>query len=292
MAKKNREFWESAKRNNLGFRKYYNRLSELALSRFTWNNIPDTIDTRFLELTLMSYGMAVFFYDDAIGYLALPCRIGGQLDVYRIPKKRTAYASNGFNADLDETNSVIIFNNMLHTPCTPEIEDFAQQLWDIEQTVIVNAKAQKTPVLLSCSEQERLTVKNAYMQYEGNMPVIHAYKDFDPNSIRAISTGAPYVAGNLYQLKTNIWNEALTFLGIANLTPKKERVITDEATMNMGGVVASRFSPLNSRENACDAINRMFGLNISVSFQGAFSSLDTADTEDAEFVDEGGDSDE
>ena len=113
------------------------------------------------------------------------------------------------------------------------------------------------------------------MQYEGNMPVIHAYKDFDPNSIRAISTGAPYVAGNLYQLKTNIWNEALTYLGIANVPPKKERVITDEASMNMGGVVASRFSPLNMRESACDAINRMFGLNIDVTFQGTYTEEDT-----------------
>ena len=113
--KKNREFWQSARKNNNTFNQYYNRLTELAISMFEWKNLPDTIDERFLELALFSEGMAVFFEDEAIGYLALRTMIGGHLDVYQIPTIRTAFASNGYNKMLNNENSVIIFNNLLHT---------------------------------------------------------------------------------------------------------------------------------------------------------------------------------
>ena len=291
MAKKkhNREFWESEKRNAVEFRKYYNRLAELAMSMFEWKNLPDTIDERFLELTLMAKGSCLFFKDEAVGFLALPCMLGGELNVYRIPKIRTAYASNGYHNTLNEENSVIIFNNLLHTNSIPELEDFAMQLYDIEQTIIVNAKAQKTPVLITCSEQQRLTLKNTYMQYEGNMPVIYANDAFDPNSLKAINTGAPYFADKLYYLKTAIWNEALTFLGISNLNmQKKERLISDEVTRNMGGVIASRYSRLNARRQAAKMINKMFGDELEdevrVDFREDYREMDDEfmieDTED------------
>lgn len=277
--KKNREFWESAKRNSIEYRKYYNRLTELSMSMFEWKNMPDTVDVRFLELCLMSYGSCLFFKDEEIGFLTLPCMIGGKLDVYRIPKIRTAYASNGYRNVKTNEDSVIIFNNMLHTNSLPELEDFASQLYDIERTIIVNAKAQKTPVLITCSEQQRLTLKNTYMQYEGNMPVIYANNDFDPQNLKAINTGAPYYGDKLYQLKTAIWNEALTFLGISNLNmQKKERLISDEVTRNMGGVIASRYSRLNARRQAADLINRMFGneleKEITVDFRDDFREMD------------------
>lgn len=267
--KRNREFWESARGNNMAFRKYYNRLVELAMSRFEWTGLPDTIDPRFLELTLFARGACVFFNDDTLGYLALPVMLGGPLNVYRIPINRKAYATNGYHAELTEDDSVIIFNNLLHTSSAPEIDDFAEKLYDIEQSIIVNAKAQKTPVLLSCSDQEKLTLKNAYMQYEGNMPVIYSYKDLDLNSaVKALNTGAPYVADRLYQLKTDIWNEALTYLGISNVSyQKRERMVSTEVTKSMGGVIASGYSALTARQLACKEINQMFDLNVGVKFR-------------------------
>ena len=73
---KDRQFWESAKYNNATFRYYYDRLIEMAVSRFEWKGLPDTVDTRYLELALLTDGKAVFFYDEVLGYLALRCAIG------------------------------------------------------------------------------------------------------------------------------------------------------------------------------------------------------------------------
>ena len=104
-----------------------------------------------------------------------------------------------------------------------------------------------------------------------------------------MQTGAPYVADKLYQLKTQIWNEALTYLGISNInTQKKERLITDEVSRNQGGVVASRYSRLESRRQACKKINEMFGLNIECNYREDFQILtesenaDTLNTEESE----------
>lgn len=274
-AKHNKQFWESASSNNFTHMQYYNRLTELSVAMFDWQNLPASVDPRFLELALFSDGMCVFFEDEVMGYLALRTMIGGHLDVYQIPTIRTAYASNGYNKMLNEENSVIIFNNMLHTNSMLDVEMFSKRLYNLDRAIDVNANAQKTPILISCDETQRLTLKNLYMQYDGNMPVIFGDKNLNPNSIKAISTGAPFVADRLYQLKTEIWNEALTYLGISNINvTKRERMIRDEITRNQGGVMANRYSRLEARRQACNKINEMFGLNIWCDYREDFKLIE------------------
>lgn len=276
MAKKrNREFWESATRNDATYIQYYNRLTELSISMFEWKNLPSTIDERFLELALFSKGMAVFFKDEEIGYLALNTTISGGFNVYRIPIMRRAFAVNGYQKDLTDKDSVIIFNNLLHTNSMLDVRMFAEKLADIDRTIIVNARAQKTPVLITCTENERLTMLNMYKEFDGNAPVIYGDKGLNSKGLSVLKTDAPYNADKLYQLKTQYWNEALTYLGISNINSvKKERMITDEVTRNQGGVVASRYSRLESRRQACRQINEMFGLDIWCDYREDYRQLD------------------
>ena len=275
MAKRDREFWESATRNNATYIQYYNRLTELSVSMFEWKNLPDTVDERFLELVLFSKGMAVFFKDDVLGFLALRTTISGQFNVYRIPITRRAYADNGYNKELNIEDSVIIYNNMIHTNSMLDVRVFSEKLADLDRTIQVNARAQKTPVLISCSENERLTMTNLYKEYDGNAPVIYGDKNLNAKGLTVLKTDAPYVGDKLYQLKTQIWNEALTYLGISNINSvKKERMITDEVTRNQGGVVASRYSRLESRRKACNEINKMFGLDIWCDYREDYRQLD------------------
>jgi hypothetical protein len=282
MAKRqNRQFWESASMNNANFMQYYNRLTELSISTFDWQNLPETIDPRFLELVLFGDGKAIFFKDEVLGFLALRCTTGGQFNVYMIPNDRYAYATNGYQAHLDQTNSVIIYNNMIHTPSSLDVEVFAKRLYNLDRTIDVNINAQKTPVLIQCGETERLTMKNLYKQYEGNEPFIFGDKNLRPDAIKVLQTGAPYVSDRLYTLKTQIWNEALTYLGISNMTEnKKERLLKDEVQRNQGGTISSRKSRLKARQQACDEINKMFDLNISCVYNESDKSVDE-DEEDA-----------
>lgn len=289
--------WEAKYLNDKTYIHYYNRLTELAISMFEWSGLPDSVDPRFLELTLFSDGMAVFFKDDILDkHLALQTMIGGNLDVYRIPKIRTAYAVNGYNMKLDENNSVIIFNNMLHTNCISDIELFAYKLYECDRTMVTNLKAQKTPVMILCDENQRLTMKNLYAQYDGNEPFIFGGKDIDMKKVVALTTGAPYVADKVYETKTQIWNEAMTYLGISNVSMiKKERMVTDEVSRNMGSTVASIYTRLEMRKQACKKINEMFGLNIDVKYRAdiqSFTSEDMGEYVNETDVDNGGENNE
>ncbi len=254
---------------------YFNRLTELSISMFEWKNMPKTVDVRYLELALFGEGMAVFFKDEVIGEVCLRCMISGNWDIYDIPTKRTAYATNGYHYELNNNNSVIIFNNMLHTNSTLDVEVFSKRLWNYDRIVDVNVNAQKTPIIILCDESERLSMKNLYMKYEGNEPFIFGDKSLRPEELRVLKTDAPFVADKVYQLKSQIWNEALTYLGISSVnTQKKERLISDEVSRNLGGTVASRYSRLVTRQEACKKINDMFGLNISCEYRKDLIPID------------------
>lgn len=265
----NREFDESLIKNSRTYLHYYNRLLELAISIFEWKNLPIEIDERYLELILCEYGYCAFFEDKELEeYLVTRVALGGKLDIYRRPINYRAFANNGYNRKLNNENSVIIYNNYLHTNTAFELQKFAMQLYDLDTSLTVNAKAQKTPIMISCDENQRLSLKNAYMQFEGNMPVIYTNKNLNPNSISVMKTDAPYVADKLNELKREIWSEALTFLGINNVNVnKKERLITNEVENNQGSIVSSRFSRLEQRRQAVKRINKMYGLNIEVNFR-------------------------
>lgn len=268
-------FEESALLNNITYMQYFNRLTELAISMFEWQNLPPTVDPRYIELHLFQNGYMVYFNDDVVGNLCLDCLPNGNFDVYGNPVNRRAYSSyNNYQRDLNEDNSIIIWNNYLRTNSITDIKMFSKRLYLLDRIIDVNANAQKTPVLVQGTEKQRLTLLNLYKEYDGNSPFIFGDKNLDLNALKCLNTGAPYVADKIYQLKTQIWNEALTYLGISNISiQKKERLITDEVTRNQGGTIASRYSRLQARRDAVEKINAMFGTNISVDYREDFKEI-------------------
>ena len=274
MGRRKTNFSTSLRDNMYLYWYYYDRLKELAISSFTYDGLPDSVDTRFLEMTLFEKGVAVYFDDEVLGNLALSSATNGRWNVYNIPMRRRAYASNGYQKKLDNKNSVLIYNNMLHQNSVSVCEMFAKKLYNIDQTINVNVNAQKTPVLLTCGENERLTVVNMYKEYDGNAPVIFGNKNLNTTGLQVLKTDAPYLADRLFELKNETWNEALTYFGIPNVNiQKKERLITDEVQRSQGGTIASRNSRLKSRQQAIEEINKMFNLNATVEYSDQFDTV-------------------
>lgn len=269
-------FGDSATLNNLTYMQYLNRLTELAISMFEWKNLPPSVDARYLELHLFETGCMVYFDDDVLGNLCLDCIASGRLGVYGDPVLRRAYSGyNNYQKLLKESNSVIIWNNYLHTNSVLDVKMFAKRLYNLDRIIDVNANAQKTPVIVQGTEKQRMTLISLYKEYDGNAPFIFGDKNLDLNALKVLQTNAPYVADRIYQLKTQIWNEALTYLGISNINiQKKERLITDEVARNQGGTIASRYSRLESRRQAVKKINAMFGTNIEVNYREDFQQVD------------------
>lgn len=263
-------FETSARFNNSTFNMYYNRMLELAYASIEWKNLPETVDERYLEISLNRNASAIFFKDPDIGEMALTCLFNGNFDAYGNPVNRRAYSYyNNYQRELDSSNSVIIWNNFTRTPSITFIKDYALRLYNIDRTIDVNVNAQKTPVLVTGTTDQRLTLINLYKEYEGNAPVIYGDKNLDLNSLTVLKTDAPYISDKMYDLKTQIWNEYLTYLGITNVSyQKRERLISDEVMRGQGGTVASRWSRLAMRQKAADEINKMFNLEIEVDFRG------------------------
>lgn len=281
MSKRKTNFWESLAGNMFTYGQYLSILKQIAISMFDWKNLPSSIDERYLEIALFYDGASIYFNDEVMGNTCLNMIYNGEFGIYGEPVSRRAFSRyNNYQKELTKDDSIIIWNNMDRAPTYPIIELFSRRLYNIDRSIDVNVNAQKTPVLVRCNEKQRLTLKNAYKEMDGNSPVIYADKDFDPESISVLATGAPYVSDKLYELKTNIWNEALTYLGIpsANVM-KRERMIKDEVLRGLGGTLANRYSRLSARQTAVNKINEMFGTNIEVGIREEIEDLGRMDGE-------------
>lgn len=250
---------------------WYARLVEIAIAGFEWKNLPPEIDPRFLEMILCLDGKALFYFDDDLGeYVALQFFNSSTLDIYREPFKRTAFspAVNFRHKALDESESVIIWNNGLHLPEILPLRLYARRIAECERTIDVNVKGQKTPKIIRSTNEERLTLENLFKKYDGNIPFIFGSKNLaDMQDITVLDTTVPYIADKVQILKRQLFAEALTYFGIENAnTEKKERLVSDEVASNFGGVEIARRTRLNARKLACRKINERFGLNIDVEF--------------------------
>lgn len=268
MSKRKTEFSESLKRNMTAYNSTLNELIGIAISRFEWVNVPESLNTRFLEMSLLTHGMCVFFNDDVLGYIALPCMNNGQLNIYNEPMERIGYTNNGYQKHLSEDNSVLIYDNTTRTSMMTYLEYQASRIMNIDRTIDTNVNVQKTPYLITCTENERLTMLNLFKELDGNAPIIKGTDNLNVESLRVMNTNAPYVADKLLLLKDKIWGNTLANLGVDNLeTEKKERMLTGELDALQGKTLSSRWSYLSERKRACAQINKMFGLNMDVRYR-------------------------
>lgn len=248
--------------NNLTYIDYLDRLRLLATSLFTWKNLDDVAGvgaSRFLEQALYDNGRACFVKDPELGFMALKVNPSDRLNVYNLPIKVEAW-SIGYNKQYDFNDIVYIMNNELQKPTIETMQLFASRLYETERTIDLNLIAQKTPVLIEGDTKTILTLKNVYMQYSGNTPFIFGNKQFDiSNKLNVLNTNAPYLIDKLDIHKHQIFNDALTVLGINNAnTDKKERLITDEVTSNEQLVNYYLNCWYKTRKKACDEINEKF----------------------------------
>ena len=247
---------------------YFYRLMLISRALFKWDNLPNGIDENWIERYLFSEGKCLFYKDPTVGYMVAKMGECGNLNYYDEPTKVRPYATNyiykGEQLE-NNVNCVIIKNNDIMTPTSPTIQLYAYKLTNIDRTIDVNIIAQKTPIIVKCSDKQKLSLKNAINQRNDNEPVIYADKNLDLASIEILDLRPPKVFPDLQLQKHAVWNECMTFLGVNNANQdKRERLVTDEVSANDEQVKASEDVMLKARERACELINKMFGLDITV----------------------------
>lgn len=246
--------------NNLTYDDYISRLRLIATSLFTWEGLDDVGgNSRFLEQVLYEDGRACFVKDSEKGYMSLRANPSDKLNIYNLPTEIEAW-SIGYNKKFKLNEIVYIFNNEMMLPTRMTLELMAYRLYETERTIDINLIAQKTPILIEGDTKTILTLKNVYQQYSGNTPFIFGNKQFDiSNKLNVLKTDAPYLVDKLELHKHELWNEALTYLGINNAnTDKKERLITNEVDSNNQLITFYLNCFYKTRKKACEEINNKF----------------------------------
>ena len=279
-SKENYEFKDALEINNATYIDYLNRFKRIALSMFEWVNLPKSMDARYIELCLFYNGQCAFLKDPKYGFINTKAAANGYVNIYGLPTKincfsysyqsiRTLYT--GLDPMLSEkqfeyqknNECILVMNNEDRLPTAGSLELFAWRLYNADRTCDVNIQAQKTPVMIVMDEKQRLTMMQLYNQYNGNMPFIFGDKNLlnDGNKIESITTQAPYIVDKITDYKKEIWNEALTYLGINNISrDKKERLTQNESSENNELVNLNLQAMLIPRIRACKQFNEKYGL--------------------------------
>ena len=236
---------------------WIDQLAQLAISSIEWD-VPDTIDAIYLERALYYHGRAIVFATEE-GLVALSGFGSAMPNVYGIPTKRTVQAANGFTATLDNTNSVIVYNNVTRTNGADRAAMYAGRLAELDRIIELNAKAQKTPVLLKAPKEAELSAANAYAEYDENVDVIRINPDFDPNSIAAVNLAVPFNGNALRALQQDIYAQFMRERGIGSVsTGKAERLNTSEVAAGNSGLLMYQAALMAPRLQACKLINQRF----------------------------------
>lgn len=262
---------------------YIRQFTTLAENVFQYENLPEFIDTAYLNKQLVRRGAIAFFKDEVLGVLALPFINIGTLDVYGRPKRIQVIGQNGYSRYLNPDEYVIMYDNNGRYPLYLDIIQYAERYAMNKRTIDINISQQRTPRIWKTSTDKERSVRDLVNNIDANENVVITYSDINVDDTSLVLAPAPFVADKIDTHNDKEYAEFLRLIGISNLTAqKKERLIKDEVMATQGGTVASRFSRYEPRKKAIDMINKKFGTNIKVSYYDGIPS-DNDDIEEESF---------
>ena len=246
---------------------YRRQLLTLAENVFEFVNLPEYIDTAYLNKQLLRKGSIAFFKDEVMGLICLPYNNIGSLDVYGRPKNIQVMARNGYTRRLSQGEFVIMYDNNGRYPLWLDIIQYAERLGQHQRVMDINIAQQKTSRFWKTKTEKEKTIKDLVNNVDGFENTIITYDNIDLDDTTIVLAPAPYVADKVELQKDKIYNEFLRLIGIANLSyQKKERNISDEIQAMQGGTIASRYSRFEPRQKAIKMINEKFGTKIEVRY--------------------------
>ena len=253
----------------------------LALNRYKWENLPNGIESRYIEQMLYDNGECAMFDHPDLGLCVLRSSSRENLNIYGEPTKLSL---TGFNEHrtvmMDEC--VRIMNNDLGLPTLPNIVYYARRMAEIDDIIMQNLRQQRVPYLFATDESNSFSMKSLYDRMYQGEPAIFVDKDMlkgQPENVMVIPTPAPYLVDKLQIQKQEMERELLTFLGINNTLEKKERLLVDETNSNNQFIKMASDIGFKQRQLACEKMNEMFCLNVRV--------VETQDEFEEEVMDDG-----
>lgn len=253
----------------------------LALNRYKWENLPNGIESRYIEQMLYDNGECAMFDHPDFGLTVLRSSSRENLNIYGEPTKLTLTGFNEHRTIMMD-DCVRILNNDLALPTYQNILYYARRMAEIDDIIMQNLRQQRVPYLFATDDNNSYSLKALYDRMYQGEPAIFVDKEMlsgQSENIMVIPTTAPYLVDKLQIQKQEMERELLTFLGINNTLEKKERLLQDETNSNNQFIKMSSDIGFKQRQLACQMMNEKFGLNVRV--------IETQDVFESEVMDNG-----
>ena len=257
-----------AKNNNVNQLNKY--MLAKTLSMFEYTGLPETIPAKELEKILQLKGFA--FITEVSGKLyAFACSKSGEQDAYGNPLQVTI--SNPylkFNKTLNIDGEGVLFSSdEMDLGLYPLFEKCNTQLVENEITMTLwgfNARTQK---LISAPDDKTKESADLYLKkiIDGDLSVIGENALFDGVKVQATQNGQGVTVQSMIEYHQYIKSVMFNEVGISsNFNMKRERLVSGEVEQSEDSLVPFVYNMLQCRQNAVNAINEKYGLNITVDF--------------------------
>ena len=154
---------------------YKRQLLTLAENVFEYKNMPEFIDTSFLNKVLLRQGAIAFFKDEVMGLLALPFHNMGKLDVYGRPTSIQVISQNGYSKVIKNRDDfVIMYDNNGRYPLWLDVCAYAERIALDTRTIDINIAQQTYPRILLTDKAQELSMRNLANQIDDNVLNIFA----------------------------------------------------------------------------------------------------------------------
>lgn len=248
---------------------------EMSMTRFTWKNLPDTVDKRFLELTLNFRSLAVFYDMPGVGLMALRATPVGINNMQDNPTSFTLYGARGNTIrNVGISECVPVWGSLLRWPDYLIMSYYAGMIAEIMTTFYSNVISSRHPVVLVGDDNFKTSLTNIWRQVQEGQPMIGVYDDLGLTiNDRVTSLDMKVDVKSLDSLqiaKDKLLNDCYSFLGIDNSNQdKKERLVASEVDANDSQIEHYRDIALIPRQQGVELLNERYGLDASVEWNAA-----------------------
>lgn len=251
----------------------------IALNLFSWENLPPTIEERYIEKALFDKGLVCLVDDENFGQIVVGCSYSQNMNIWGEP---TEVITSGFNyiktfsientintnpyLDYDVKGVIVCQNNDLYIPTRKILEYYVNKLVEVELSTFTNIYLQKFPFLINTTKDNEMTMKTLISKVDKGEPYIMYNKKIADltTAVDVFNLNVPFVADKLLQYRFETEREIYTLFGFNNNFEKKERLLTDEVNVNNDFINCNIDSMFKKRKEFAELMNAKYGWNVQV----------------------------
>lgn len=279
--------------NHLVAQNIFFRNMDVALNRYTFKGLPDTVSERVILQSLFAYG-CVCFFEKKGSLLALPCAPSGDgYNIYGEPLKAWVFARNGnlneeiplfvdggYNAKIltmgsmsmprgSEAKGVLLWESLSRYPLINEAIFYSDRIADTLRTLDINRKWLKRPFIPVGEDSVIPSIIEMLKHIEDNedlIPVDTGVMDITKFDMRPVDVSSDTVNSvvSLCEWYENKYREICGVENNSQMDKKGENLITAEVDTNNQYTDLSIDKILPVMEKCLENVNSMFGTNITV----------------------------